>query len=572
LRGKPLAAQKLSEDKIVRVLEVLSAIARANPEVQKRQGGGRGDSLQSMATAALTEDGDGEFETIRSQFRIVRLRHPERWAEAMAGKYVKPDALPGKALSATPRRTRRYLLTAAQDDTPVHMPFWQNLLAFSEHIDAEIMVGGFTYQKALYEDHVTRTAAFAAAVGPYLRHDDVDLGPLIFFGRMNILPTAVKPLSGLETHARGKFGVFPHAKLQLVSVPSLTAKGGAAHQMTTGACTMPNYIEKKAGQKAEFHHVIGACLVEVDVAGRVFCRQISAADDGSFQDLDCRVRAGAATTGHRIEAISFGDIHREKLDPLVAMALWGLDLERDAVVSTTGMYDALKPRHVFLHDLLDFEARNHHRRNDHHFLFRMIAGGTDKVEAAINACAGFIRHLDRDWCTTVVVPSNHHDAYERWLKETDPRLDPINALFWFRSNTAVYEAIEAEDRAFDVFRWALARADTKNMDDIVFPPRGGSYVICQDTGGIECAIHGDQGVNGTRGSPLNLSRVATRMNTGHTHSPSIIDGVYTAGLCGLMDQGYNNESLSSWSQSQILVYPNGKRSIVTLVDGLWRAA
>jgi hypothetical protein len=89
----------------------------------------------------------------------------------------------------------------------------------------------------------------------------------------------------LETYSRGAWAVFPHAKVQLVSVPSLPGRHPAM-VMTTGAVTLPNYIEKKAGLKAEFHHQIGATIVEVDEADRVFCRQIGAGPDGSFQDLD----------------------------------------------------------------------------------------------------------------------------------------------------------------------------------------------------------------------------------------------------------------------------------------------
>lgn len=476
------------------------------------------------------------------------------------------------ATPASTPRIDRFLLTAAQDDTDVHLGFWRNLNAYAREIGARIIVGGFTYQKGLYEDHATRTAAFRPEVQPFLEHDNVDIGPVIFFAKMNNRPTAVKPLSGLETMARGKFGVFPHAKIQLVSVPSLASGLGYAHQMTTGACTRANYIEKKAGLKAEFHHQIGATLVEIDDAGRPFCRQISAVEDGSFQDLDAAVRNGQVTHGHRVEAITWGDIHREKLDPAVARACWGIDLERDQIVDADNMIDVLRPRHQFFHDLLDFEYRNHHRRGDHHFRFRMIQRGTDRVADAIVACSRFLRLSERPWSTSVVVPSNHHDAYERWLREADPRDDPVNMKFWCQSNVAMAEAIEREDGDFDIFRWALTQVDDRQTEDVVFPPRGGSYIVCQASGGIECAFHGDQGVNGARGSPLNLTRVATRMNTGHTHSPSILDGVYTAGLCGLMDQGYNNEALSSWSHTQIVVYPNGKRSLVTVVDGKWRAS
>jgi hypothetical protein len=60
------------------------------------------------------------------------------------------------------------------------------------------------------------------------------------------------------------------------------------------------------------------------------------------------------------------------------------------------------------------------------------------------------------------------------------------------------------------------------------------------------------------------------MNIGHSHSAAIIDGVYVAGLCGLLDQGYN-QGPSGWSHTQIITYPNSKRTLLTILDGKWRA-
>jgi hypothetical protein len=45
---------------------------------------------------------------------------------------------------------------------------------------------------------------------------------------------------------------------------------------TTGTVTLRNYIQKKAGQKAEFHHCYGALLVEVDSTGAWGVRQLLA--------------------------------------------------------------------------------------------------------------------------------------------------------------------------------------------------------------------------------------------------------------------------------------------------------
>lgn len=478
----------------------------------------------------------------------------------------KQEPETGRYLVALKPRIERWLLTSAQDETAVHGAFWRNLHAYAEAVGAEVLVGGFTYNKALFEDHAARTAVFASEVRPYLIHDDRMLGPLMFAARVNTLPTAARPLSGMEGYSRGAWAVYPHAKIQLTSVPALPGTHPAM-VMTSGACTVPNYIEKKAGLKAEFHHQVGATIVELDERGRLFCRQIAAAGDGSFHDLDAVVRDGRVTHGQRVEQISWGDVHIPKIDPVVARTCWGYDVASGAIVDTGSMVHALRPRHQAFHDLHDHAARNHHRREDPHFAVARAATGTDRVEDEIEQVARFLRATSFDWCTSVVVASNHHDALNRWLREGDPRKDPVNARYWCELNAEWFRRIEQQDKDFDVFAWAVQQ---KDAGDAVFIPRSGSYVVCQAAGGIETALHGDEGPNGARGSALNMNRMAMRINRGHDHSASILDGVYTAGLCGLLDQGYNTGP-GSWSHSQIVTYPNAKRSIVTIIDGKWRA-
>lgn len=479
------------------------------------------------------------------------------------------DKATGRYLVHAAPRVERWLLTSAQDETPLHQGFWTNLLAYGEHCGATVLVGGFTYNKSLFEDHASRTAVFAQAVQPYLQHDDVRCGPLLFGAKMNILPTAGRPLSGIESYSRGAWAVFPHAKFQLVSVPRMQGEHPAM-VMTSGTCTLPNYIEMKAGLKAEFHHQIGATIVELDAEGRLFCRQISAEDDGSFQDLDAVVRGGRISTGHRVEQISWGDLHIPKLDPQVALACWGYDVETEQLVSPDSMLHALRPRHQAFHDIHDHRARNHHRRADPHFSVAMRAGNIDSVEWEIERSTRFLRATALDFVTSVVVASNHNDALPRWLREADPRQDPVNARYWCELNAEWLRRIEAGEDDFDVFAWAVQQKDEHLLRDVLFVPRNGSYIVCQGRGGIETALHGDQGPNGARGSPLNMNRMAMRINRGHDHSASILDGVYTAGLCGLFDQGYN-QGPSSWSHTQIVTYANAKRTLVTIIDGKYRA-
>jgi hypothetical protein len=121
-----------------------------------------------------------------------------------------------------------------------------------------------------------------------------------------------------------------------------------------------------------------------------------------------------------------------------------------------------------------------------------------------------------------------------------------------------------------MFRHTLREADgAADLEGIEFVPEGASFEICRDRGPIECGAHGHLGPNGSRGTSRNLSQVATKMNKGHDHTASIVDGVYSSGVCG------PNPDLqlgpSSWSPSHIVSYENSKRSIVTMQGAEWRA-
>lgn len=533
---------------------------------------GKNSAIEEAARRFKAQvDSNLHRKSFRSRYLVACKKFPDYTPEVRPRKASPAPASPSWRLPAAVRGVRRVLLTSAQDGTDVHRPFWQNLQAYARHIGAEIIVGGFTYNKSLFEDHSAAASKFASEVQPHLCHERVDMGPVHFCAEMNTLPTASRPLSGLDTYTKRSWAVFPHAKVQLVSAPSLGV-GQAKLLMTTGAVTVPNYVKKKAGIKAAFHHVIGATLVEINSRGEPFCRQINATSDGAFQDLDVKVAKGRVTTGHRVAGITWGDIHREKLDPIVALASWGFSVEKNKTVAKQSMLDALRPRHQFFHDLLDFMARNHHNIGDPHFRFRMVSKGTDSVWQEIVACAQFLRATQRPWCQSVVVESNHDTALDRWLRTADFRSDPVNAQFFLQCQLAMYDAVSRGDRDFNVYRWALGKADKRDLADIEFVPEGGSYIICADQGGgVECGVHGHEGMNGSRGSPLQFSRFVTKMNTGHTHTASILDSVYTSGVSAMLDMDYNNPALSSWTHTHTVTYENAKRSLVTMQGPNWRA-
>jgi Bacterial regulatory protein, Fis family len=472
---------------------------------------------------------------------------------------------------AAPAKTRVIIMTAMQDDSAMFPNALKNLEAYSAHRKGQLLIGGFTYNKALYTNHETRHAVFHNDAIRYMSNEIIQLAPqLVWYGDFNVLPTATQPLSGWETNTRDKWAVFPHAKIALKCIPSMPGTPGK-QIMTTGVVTKPNYIKKNAGQKAEFHHTQGATIAEIKSDGTFFLRQLIMTHDGSFQDLDVLVKDGKILPGPRVEAITWGDIHKEWLDPVVAKVCWGFDIASGEIRGTNSMLDVLKPREQHFHDSFDFKARLHWTRNDPHERQKRNAENCNSVEDMLDDTAQFLSATQREWCKSVHISSNHNDALDRWLKSPDGQSDAKNAQIWHELNAAWHRAIRKQgDFKFEAFEYALRNREY-DLEDVKFVRRGQSHLICKNTQPVECGLHADIGPRGSKGSAEGLRKIVERINGAHTHEPQILEGVYLAGTSSVLDIPYATKGPLAWHQSEIVTYENGKRAIITLSNGAFRA-
>ena len=476
-------------------------------------------------------------------------------------------------VSAPKRGVKRFIFTAAQSESAVHEPFLLNLEAYARYLGAELHIAGFTYEKRLYEENRkdVEHAFYPKRLIPYMTNSKFNVGDdLVFCGNMNTLPTAGKPLAGFEVYTQNRDGIFPHAKVQLVSVPTMKDEP-AKILMTTGAVTKRNYIQRRAGILAEFHHIIGAVLVELDQDGDHFCRHLLGDEiNGSFQDLDIKVVNGEVTEGNRVESITWGDIHIEELDEMTAGTAWGLQINGMGDVSKVQvpMLDALRPREQHIHDIIDFRDRNHHNYpHDPHFRYKQWFHGHETVEDCAKDAGEFLQAIYRPWCQTKVVRSNHDEAFDKWLKNADWKSDPPNALFYLEAQAAKLRALQAEDY-FSVLEWSMGRTHPHVLDHTEFLRADKSHTVAN--GKIECGMHGHLGANGAKASPEAFARMGRRANIAHFHGCKIIDGIYVAGTSSHLDLGYNS-GLSSWSSSHIVTHDTGRRQIVTFKNGKFRA-
>lgn len=466
---------------------------------------------------------------------------------------------------------KRYLITSCQNNSKVFDKFWDNLLKLREYHDAEILISQYTYNKAKYNKNSIKPGTAKASdteelwydskLEPYICNDPIQLAHgLVYWGNMNTLPTSMNPLAGFDQHGARQSGIFPHTRMEMKSIPSFKGEG-TKFLYTTGTVTLKNYIQKNAGIKAEFHHVFGALIVEVNDKGHWYVRQLNGDSQGTIYDLDLKVEKGIITTGNRVEAINPGDIHASEIDKDILLRIW---LDSDGVMET------LRPKYQFLHDVLAMRSRSHHDMKSFHKMFEKHIKGEESVEEEFVHTHGVLSRLQIKDCKTVVVRSNHDCHAEQWLNN-DPGIyckDLLNARFFLEAQLAKVIAIENGDHNFKVLEWGMKRLG--NLKDIKFLNEDESFIICKSKGGgIECGMHGHLGVGGARGNPKSLSKVGRRANTGHTHNCGIYSGLYVAGTCSSLDLGYNRGP-SNWSHSLIVTYPNGKRTIITFWDKEFR--
>lgn len=456
-----------------------------------------------------------------------------------------------------PVGTRRLIITAAQNATPVHRGFWATLETMAATYGAQLLVIPIRYKNPTSQWTGSQQNAehWAAEVRPYLCNARKALGRnLTLLGDIKIQPTASSPLTGADALSHASSGIIGHTKLQMRCIPTPSNRM-AKVLTTTGACTVENYTDSRAGRIGEFHHSLSAVIVELD--GSAFhMRHVHWSEKtGACTDLNHTFTPNGSGAAIEPLALVMGDTHVDSIDPGVEKATFGKG----------GMVETLRPQHLVWHDLLDaYSCNPHHVGNPFSGIAKRQAGADD-VRAEVDRAIAYIRQHTPKGVTSVIVGSNHNDMLRRWILRTDWRSDPVNAEFYLQTALAMARGTKLTPSGTqypDPFAYWVEQAQLPNT--IVL---GGdrSFVL----GGVELGMHGDLGPNGARGSLANLRRIGIKSIIGHSHTPGIDEGCYQVGTSTKLRLEYNHGA-SSWLNAHAVLHADGKRQIVIIVDGKWR--
>jgi hypothetical protein len=455
-----------------------------------------------------------------------------------------------------------YVITAAQNATPIHGNGFQSLLTYCKHTGAKLLVVPYRYKNptSTWSKKAQQDDWWTAEVLPYLISARVYLNKhLILLADIMTQPTAARPLEGFETITGPQSGIIGHPKLELTTVPTPQEKLPKI-LTTTGAITKKNYIPSKAGKKGEHHHTFGACVVEIE-GGHFHIRQINMTRDGAFCDLLHEYNGKSVTRYRRVPALVMGDTHVEVIDPSVVKATF---------TAPDSMVKFLRPENLVWHDVHDGTAKNHHERGRAFHDYVRHKDGRSNVEAELRRTFAFIDQVTPADARNIVVPSNHTEWLREWVENTDPRRDPENVMFWAETYLAIIRSkntgwtpsgVAVQD-AFAYWGGKLL----KTAGQTTFLRRDQPHQIR----GIEVSYHGDRFSGGKKGSRESFGKIGVKSIIGHTHAPGIMDGAYQVGTSSRLDLTYASGQPSAWLHTHAVIYPNGKRSLINIIDGEWK--
>lgn len=500
------------------------------------------------------------------------------------------DVKPRKKFRRKIDTQRTLVFTAAQNATPVHEGFFASLQSFVADQDAELCVIPLRYKNPTSvwgasqrnSEHWLRDVAEAELdkIGvtqeTYSRRTDWS-GPtwleyldkhsrkylyeqrrklndnLVVVGDVKVQPTRDDPLSTFQSMTHGESGIFGHTSLRLECIATPQSKMPKIIT-TTGACTVANYTDTAAGKTGEFHHVLGAVVVEIESAKKFHIYHINARSDGAFIFIDTEYHPdGTIRPSEPSLAVVFGDAHYRFADPAVV----------DATFRYNGLVDVVNAQVLVWHDLLDCYWGNPHNVKNP---FTTIAKHKSDYHLAREEVRETIKWMERLGAgrKNIIVASNHDDMFARWIIREDWKDHPDNAEFYLETALQMARTAKmSETGAEYVDPFGYWVEQFKSPDSDITPLLGGqSYMV----GDIEVSLHGDKGPNGARGSIKNLAKIGVKAITGHGHSPAYYHGHTRVGTMTRLTAEYTGP-LGNWLNAHGVIDAFGKRHLHFCIDG-----
>ena len=451
----------------------------------------------------------------------------------------------------------RYVVTSCQNNATVNEEFLDALQNYCERNNARLLIVPIVYRpgdhheiKYNIPDHINHTLV----THRMKLHDEVYV-----MGSFNFIPTTVNPLQGLDSLSKGDTLIVPSPQLRMKSM-AVSATRHPAILHTTGACSNPEYTNTKVGEKALFNHSYSAVLVEIDTDNDFHIRVLSADEQGVFFDLGLKYFPDRTISFESPVALVTGDEHAIFACPEVEAATY---TREDSIVRS------LKPKYVVRHDLLDCASISHHTRKDAIKNVAKSMFNANKIEDELASTVDYLlrtTYFPEVSFKNIIVSSNHNDHLTRWFSDIDIKTEPQNAKFYHKYMWKILDSMKETPTGFDHINPFEQFCKDVGVTNARFLGRDESFAVAD----VELGVHSDKGTNGSRGSINQFANLPSKYVIGHSHTPGIVFGAYQTGTSSRLKLDYTS-GLSSWMNTHCLVMRNGKRQLINIINGKWKA-
>lgn len=457
------------------------------------------------------------------------------------------------------RKAKRFIITSALNNTVIDLELWETIKFYANINKAMIIVVPSRFKNPTSQQEASNQDSYwwPQEVLPYLTDDLLELHEhLHLMAHIRVQATASDPLSGTQELSKGASAIFGHAQLAMGMVP--TPQNSMPKVLwTTCSVSEPSYSDTKKGIQARFHHSKGALIVELD-GPRFYARPVLW-DGQGFQDhydyYGCNGVEDCYVEGRVAEALVLGDEHVDFNDPKCRAATYD---NKDSIVNIC------LPRILVRHDVLDAYSISHHHEKNAVTKIAKAENNRNRLADELERLRTFIDETTPSWAENIIVPSNHHDHVLKWMNRASPLEDPENARVFVELWHGLLPTIQLGPHGTEcgdpMALWLAGRLTAKTT----FLGRHDSHQIA----GIEVSQHGDQGINGSKGSIKQYARLGAKTVTGHSHSPGISGGAYAVGTStGRLEY---ESGPGTHAQCHCLIFSNGKRQPIFVISGHWR--
>lgn len=436
---------------------------------------------------------------------------------------------------------KRYIVTGAQYMAGVNHQVLDSMEKYAEVNNAEILILPVRYKKSDEKILHERLQQYRVIDGNYALNDSIQIA------NYGVRPQSIEPITGFSRFAKtGKTTIFASPKQRLKVMPNHLDLPKVL--MTTGFVTKPQYDTDFAiSSKAKHDHLYGAVVVEIEDNKHFHYRHIRSQVNGKFYDLGL-LYDGKRKPKKQRGFVVFGDTH-------------AIDLDKRVHQENLKILQKYKPKGLVLHDLFDGKSINHWSQGKTLDLAREYRDTKLSLEQEAKVTLKILQEysslMPRDG-KVYVVKSNHDERIDRWLNEGRYLSEPQNYALGHRLWIAAYEQ---RDPLYELLS-SVGEIPT----NVVFLGRKDRLKKY----GIELGYHGDERMNGGRGSIRSKEHAYGKSVTAHTHSPEVMRDTYVIGTNTKLDLDYNSGN-SGWMQTSAMVHPNGQVQLFNYLKGKHRA-